>query len=74
MRYLSNFFYPDEIAKNSINKYSLIDKNFIKGQNVEIKNFVTIKNNVKVSDNSIIGDSCVIGPNVIIGNNTKILS
>ena len=71
--YLSNFFYPTDISKNSINKYSSIDKTFIKGNNIEIKNFVTIKNNVKIADKCIIGENCVIGPNVIIGKNTHIL-
>ena len=71
--YLSNFFYPTEASNNSINKYSSIDRTFIKGNNIEIRNFVTIKNNVTVSDNCIIGDNCVIGPNVKIGKNTHIL-
>jgi len=71
--YLSNFFYPTEISKNSTSKHSSIDDTFIRGKNIEIKNFVTIKNNVKISDNCIIGDNCVIGPNVAIGKNTHIL-
>jgi len=70
--YLSNFFYPNDIPNNSINKNSSIDHTFIKGKNIEIRNFVTIKNNVKISDNCIIGDNCVIGPNVKIGKNTHI--
>ena len=71
--HLSNFFYPTEIPNNSISKHSSIDQTFIRGQNIEIKNFVTIKYNVKISDNCIIGDNCVIGPDVVIGNNTHIL-
>ena len=71
--YLSNFFYPREIANNSINKFSMIHNTFTKGKNIEIRSFVTIKNNVKISDNCIIGDNCVIGPNVIMGKNTHIL-
>ena len=71
--YLSNYFYPADISNNLINKNSSIDETFIKGKNIEIKNFVIIKNNVKISDYCIIGENCVIGPNVTIGKNSQIL-
>lgn len=67
-----HLFYPEKEIVDYTSEKAVIGKNFKKGKNVYIDDFVVIKDDVQLGDNVYIGANVCIGNSVKIGNNTKI--